>query len=360
MNTLVWIGFSQALFASILMITKSDRAVYDKILTTWLILLAIDFLTSAIDYQLFGVPLLSGTYLLFNPALYLYVRSLTVAGFRLKYRHLFHLLPFLVFEIMAYVIREPLLLGDYLVQNENYIFRFSFALASLVSWLIYSPLSITLVYNYRTNLQNETSYIETNENIRWLMSLTTFYVMYCIIGYIISFVVNITEDYHSIIPDIYNYSLLLVLVYMLSFYGLRQKHIPERLQIRDKKRPYKNPLLGDHDRKTIGEQVLEYFNRQKAYLNPGLNMDLLSSELKIPKHQLTEVLNVEIGKSFFRLVNSFRVEAVKKMLEDPGNIYSIEAIGYECGFSNKSSFFKIFKETVGETPLEYKKRFSND
>ncbi|MEJ1729560.1 hypothetical protein SMA90_24765, partial [Escherichia coli] len=200
MNTLVWIGFSQALFAAILMIAKNERAVYDKILTSWLVLLAIDFLTSAIDYQLFDVPLLSGTHLLFNAALYLYVRSLTVAGFRLKYLHLFHLLPFLVFEIMAYIIREPLLLGDYLVQNENYIFRFSFALTSLVSWLIYSPLSITLVYNYRTNLQNETSHIETNENIRWLMSLTTFYVVYCIVGYIISFIVNIMGDHQSMIP----------------------------------------------------------------------------------------------------------------------------------------------------------------
>jgi len=86
-------------------------------------------------------------------------------------------------------------------------------------------------------------------------------------------------------------------------------------------------------------------------------MDLLSKALKIPKYQLTEVLNTTIGKNFFQFVNAYRVEEVKKMLVDPKNLYSIEAIGYECGFSSKSSFYKEFKRITGMTPAEYKKSF---
>ncbi|HEY6915810.1 MAG TPA: helix-turn-helix domain-containing protein, partial [Paludibacter sp.] len=64
--------------------------------------------------------------------------------------------------------------------------------------------------------------------------------------------------------------------------------------------------------------------------------------LKIPKYQITEVLNTELGNNFFQFVNHYRVEAVKMMLSDPKNKYSIEAIGYECGFSSKSSFYTVF------------------
>jgi AraC-like DNA-binding protein len=79
----------------------------------------------------------------------------------------------------------------------------------------------------------------------------------------------------------------------------------------------------------------------------------LSNALGIPKYLLTEVLNVAMGKNFFRLVNEYRVEAVKKMLMKKKE-YSIEAIGYECGFNSKSSFFTVFKNITGLTPLQYK------
>jgi AraC-like DNA-binding protein len=69
------------------------------------------------------------------------------------------------------------------------------------------------------------------------------------------------------------------------------------------------------------------------------------------------VLNTSIGKNFFQFVNAYRVEEVKRMLVDPKNLYSIEAIGYECGFSSKSSFYKEFKRITGMTPAEYKKVF---
>ena len=83
-------------------------------------------------------------------------------------------------------------------------------------------------------------------------------------------------------------------------------------------------------------------------------MDLLSQQLDIPKHHVTEVLNTVIGRNFFQFVNQYRVEAVKKLLRDPDNQWSIEAIGYECGFSSKSSFFSTFKRLTGITPAQYR------
>jgi len=357
LNTLIWIGFCQALFAALLMFTKAERSVSDKVLTAWLGLLALGFLIHGISFKQYDLPLLTGTHLLFNAALYLYVKSLTHVGFRLKPVYLLHLVPYIMVEIFRHTIQEPLLIGTPLAFYGSHLFSYLFALCNLVSWLIYSPMTITMVYNYRKSLQDKVSSIEKNENIRWLFIVTTFYVCYCLAGYLISLVV-IIADKQTLWPAIYNFSFLLILVYMLSFYGLRQKLIPERLQVDEEKRQYKNPLLSDSDRKNLGEKVQMHVQERKVYLNPELNMDILATELEIPKHHLTEVLNVELGKNFFQFINSFRIEAVKEMLKDPTNYYSIEAVGYECGFSNKSSFFRIFKEIVGVTPLEYKNNVS--
>ncbi|KXK42865.1 MAG: hypothetical protein UZ11_BCD004001088 [Bacteroidetes bacterium OLB11] len=43
---------------------------------------------------------------------------------------------------------------------------------------------------------------------------------------------------------------------------------------------------------------------------------MLSNKLKIPKYQITEVLNTVIGQNFFQYVNYHRVEAVKEMLSN--------------------------------------------
>jgi AraC-like DNA-binding protein len=63
-----------------------------------------------------------------------------------------------------------------------------------------------------------------------------------------------------------------------------------------------------------------------------------------------------MGKNFYNLVNDYRVEEVKRRLEDPQYKHlTILAIAYDSGFNAKSSFNTIFKEKTGSTPSEYLK-----
>lgn len=42
------------------------------------------------------------------------------------------------------------------------------------------------------------------------------------------------------------------------------------------------------------------------------------------------------------------------MLTDPKlQNLSIEAIGFECGFNSKSTFFSVFKSLTGMTPTQF-------
>lgn len=353
MNTIAWIGFSQGLFAAILMFTKKESSVSDKILSGWLFLLGFEFLTCGLDYEIYRQPLLSSSFLLFNPALYLYVKSLTKAGFRLRYIQLLHLLPFIVFEITAYILKEPLSLQSYFNNEGNYIYRMFFASATITSWTVYNPLSLILVHKHRISLQNEKSNIEKNEKLGWLLGLSIFYVVYCIVAFMLTVFVYGTS-LNPLTPHIYNYSVLLFVIYVLSFYGLRQQQLKPDFQQKTNGEHYRNSQMTPEKRREICGKITAFIEQKKAYLDPELNMDTLSAAIKIPKYQITEALNTETGKNFFRFVNAYRVEAVKKMLADPKNKYSVEAVGYECGFASKSSFYTVFKNLTGQTPFEYR------
>lgn len=355
METIAWVGFSQGLFAAIILLVKRGRSIPDKILSAWLFLLALEFIICAIDCKVFGGPLLSSSLLLFNPAFYLYSRSLVQADFKLHPTQLLHLLPFVFFEIFAYIYKEPYILFGYFKFDTTYWFRLAFAIASLVSWATYNYTTARIIYKHRVRLVNEFSNIESNKRITWLFFVVIFYNLYCIL-LLVSGIFNVFMHIEYPLSPIINYSTLLVLVYVFGFYGLQQEMIFKKdLTFSIPTDSEKNSvfLISEEQAVTIKKHLYSYFKNNRPYLNPDLSMDMLSQALGYPKHHITEVLNKEIGKNFFQFVNEYRVEAVKEMLSTK-SYFSIEAIGYECGFNSKSSFFSTFKKATGLTPLQYK------
>jgi AraC-like DNA-binding protein len=353
MEIIAWLGFSQGLFAAMLMFTKSERSVSDKILTGWLSLLAIEFLFCGIEYHFLGRLILSNSFLLFNPAFYLYVQSLVNPGFRLKWIQLLHLFPYLFFKVVAYLVQEPYDLNTYFVPNTTLWFRFAFAIATLISWIAYNWVTAITVYKHRQSLENEFSTIENYLRIGWLFFIIVFYNLYCLALVVIGLLIVFHQL--DVIPvQVLNYSILLALIYILSFYGLKQRRLFQPIVVAGPVyERYRSSGLAAEKKKTIRTLLTNYFNNEKPYLNPELNMHMLSEALDVPKHQLTEVLNSDIGKNFFRFVNEYRVEAVKKKLRNNRRNFSVEAIGYECGFNSKSTFYTVFKQITGMSPAEF-------
>ena len=61
-------------------------------------------------------------------------------------------------------------------------------------------------------------------------------------------------------------------------------------------------------------------------------------------------------KTSILLINEYRLEEVKKSLEDPKHQnYTVLAIAYDAGFNSKSTFNDYFKKSTGMTPSQYKK-----
>ncbi|MEM7655874.1 MAG: helix-turn-helix domain-containing protein [Bacteroidota bacterium] len=104
------------------------------------------------------------------------------------------------------------------------------------------------------------------------------------------------------------------------------------------------------------QQLTNWMEEEQAYRDANLSRDLAAEELGISAGYLSQLLNAELGKSFPQYVADFRVQAVKKMLEEESfDAYSLVAIGQEAGFSSKSAFYATFKQVVGQTPAQYKR-----
>jgi len=351
MEILIWIGLSQSLFEGILIVTKKQSSISDKILSAWLFLFAASFLFTGLQYQLFKQPLLTNVFLIINPASYLYIKSLTKRDFSLKWIQLLHLLPFVFFEIIILGFEIPLSATS-INLTDKLVFSLLFIGTTVFSWLIYNILSIIMVHKHRKGLENEFSNIEGNVKLGWLLFIVIFYVSFCMIDFGFGIYIYISNTNLEFIHWV-TYPFFLFFVYALGYYGLKQRIVfkeqAENLSVK-----YANSAMSQTKKKDIKKIIYQLFDTSQPFLDPDFNMDTLSQLSGFPKHQITEVLSTEIKQNFFLFVNTYRVEAVKKHLQNKNNHYSIEAIGYECGFNSKSTFFTIFKKFTDKTPSQYR------
>jgi len=357
METVIWVGFSIALFAGILTVTKKQLSVSDKLLSAWLFLLAIDYGNIGITYLSYDITIIPSSFFLFNPAFYLYSRSLTNEKFKLKLVQLLHLVPYIFFEFSNHYFALIFDVDVFFIRDNNLWIRLLYSMSFIVSLVAYNTLSISAVHKHRINLRNEFSNISQNQKLAWLLFVVISYNVYILTATALGLFGFFNNNFE--VSSLFNYSATLGLTFALGFYGIRQDEIykikleqagPDPTEER-----YRKSKLTDDMKEEIKTRILSYFKEKAPFFNPELSMLLLSEELNIPKHQLTEVLNTIIGKNFFQFVNEYRVEAVKQKLSDrSSDKFSIEVIGYDCGFSSKSSFFSVFKNITGHTPTQFK------
>lgn len=97
---------------------------------------------------------------------------------------------------------------------------------------------------------------------------------------------------------------------------------------------------------------------EKLYLDPLLSMETTASDLGMSKSYFSKLINSYSNYNFSDFINSLRVEQAKKFLsDDEFSQYTIVAIGLECGFNSKSTFYSAFKKFTSETPTTYRAKF---
>jgi len=198
--------------------------------------------------------------------------------------------------------------------------------------------------------------------LNWLKSVCAIIILneiYYTLFYIFS------EDLNS---DTQSYIIYAVIELGLIFYigvgALLQANLKIEIPIDDLENIESNNIdiinqSSVNETNSLFAEIEEFMKSARPFLNPDLNLRLLSKNMNIPERKLSTAINQSTEQNFYSYINKYRVEAVKIMLtNNDQEKYSIVGIGEAAGFNSKSSFYTNFKKVTGISPSLYIKELS--
>jgi AraC-like DNA-binding protein len=143
--------------------------------------------------------------------------------------------------------------------------------------------------------------------------------------------------------------------YGLFFFFMFKKN--RETIFKDIPKKYESKKIENNEAEKLIAELNKVMEQKQFHRNTNIKLNDIALHLNISSHKLSQLLNDNLGKSFALFINECRIDEAKKMLKE-NNSFTLEAIGFEAGFSSKSTFYATFKKIVGQTPSEYKKHYS--
>ncbi|PKF74905.1 helix-turn-helix domain-containing protein [Chryseobacterium sp. PMSZPI] len=374
-NTIVILGVIQGILSAIAVGYYSSPVFSKKLLSA--ILLTLAFLGIKILLHTLGLwqhpnlhyfPLAIDT--LIQPLFYLYICCLTEEKFSFKQKTLWHFAPVLIFQVHAILV-YIVTLSQTNIHSKDHIAE-QYLYYNAVKWIedilvlfssgIYWYLSFQKVQKYRHWLFTSQSATQYSE-LKWLRNLLFGTGLLITVLFLSSLPANILQYKNSFPYLQIFYGYLTILIYFLSFQGYHTLLASKMQVFRMPQKSISEIDLPDIEIKTIENQenfqdilsaLTEVMEKQFLFMEPELNLKDLSRPIGFPTSQVSSVINTGFGLNFRGWVNSYRVEEVKKRLNDPAyKQLSLTGIAYECGFNSEASFYRIFRQHTGYSPKTY-------
>ncbi len=313
-----------------------------------------------------------------GPLLYLFVNRLIFLQPIGKKIIVLHLLPLIVqFSFYLFCFLQPGNVKYDIYSNIYQPFITAFELlGTYLSISIYIYLSFNEINSYKLYLND---YYSNTEKIalQWLKRLLYIFMFYYIISIcfiLVSYIFKISTNYF---PSDF---IRCIIIFMIGVYAVNQRslsviqqniqtvieegpteqitnsdiiiettNIPHSIFSKpqvDKKKEINNELLNT---------IIQTVQTQKLYLNEELTISDLAKKLGYSTKTISYTINNGLQKSFSVFINEYRVNQFKEMrLSGNYDHLSIMGLAYDCGFSSKSTFNRIYKEITGSLPKEQK------
>lgn len=378
MDIISAIASFSALLIAFLTYSKRNKTISDKILVAWIINFAFHF----------AVPLFLERKFLFNestwgmllgvfvvthsPFIFVYTLSLTDSRFKLNIKYLYHF-GFVLIYILAFVPylllseEERLLLA---MNKQDLTYHMLLPMFVLLFCRVYFLIrTIIALYTHQLKIKQVYSFSE-KVNLAWLKRITYgfFFIIalsFLAYGLVSAKVISIYwMDYSLLIANI-------IIFFYLAYFGNKQQLVytsqpiaeaaSRKLKKTSKSRTgieTSEELEKEKSLAPIIQALNQKMTEEKLYLNPELNIGDLANMLAIHAHQLSKLINTQLNKNFYEFVNDFRVQEFKTLVANPKNKHiSILGLALDAGFNSKASFNRIFKNSTGITPSEFRESF---
>ena len=266
--------------------------------------------------------------ILIGPALYFYIKSVMYPEKKNKYWPVHFLILLISAILVSYLFPETF--------NPKLGF-ISWISVIYYVWLFYIIASGYILRNVikKIFLKND----RLNGLDFWLLSVFT--------GNFIIWVAYKTVAYTSYIVGALSFSFIFYLMFLLIHFNKKKE------AIFSKSVKYSDKKIDEVEANALIAQLKHLMHEDRLYIDANLKLPDVAKEMNVLPHKLSQVLNDNLKKSFTNFINEYRIKEAKELIKTDDKL-TLEAIGYECGFNSKSTFYSAFKKYSGKTPSQFK------
>lgn len=281
------------------------------------------------------------------PLVYLWLKSLTESDFRLSRRLLGHFLPMvlaiLILVLFGERVSNPSIQPD---EYRGYLYDTSLAyrLVALGTWIQTVVYASLLILDYRASMKKANPTKRRNLlSAAMVIFMMAFSTVVCM-GYYFA------RDAFALIYPI-RMTLFVTTVFLVSY---RFPFVLNIVKLEAYRDGYVSPRVAHQDSFLMEERIEIMMSREQLFRDGELTLKKMARKLGISPHQLSEILNTRLGKSFPQYLKEKRVEAAKRAIAADPEKRIIE-IAVDCGFNSLSVFNAAFKSVMRMTPTLFKK-----
>lgn len=341
---------------------------------------------------------------LYGPLVYLYALTVADRSRRFTGRDALHLIPFLAVVVTGIPIymmsgAEKVAFFQQLQRGDRPLLIAVSDPLKLVSGVTYAVLTVHFLVRHREQVKE--SYSSTERvNLQWLLWLGAAAASIWLLAVVFE-VLGLAGGHRFARSDDVISLAIAVLVYAIGYKGLRQPeifryetaeypiprqarsaapetavvHLPEP-EVAARAEPREAPAtpalgeepepesaapryersgLSEREARRLKEALATVMERDRPWQDSELTLADLADRLSTTPHKLSEVLNSQLGQSFYDFVNGYRVREVQRRIA-AGEAQRLRmlTLALDAGFASKSTFNQAFKKHTNQTPSDYR------
>lgn len=301
---------------------------------------------------------------LFGPLVYLYAIAASDRSWQFERRHWWHLAPGAITTLIAIPYFALGGAGKIAIFDRFASGDVPWHIAVLeptkyVSGIAYSIATVRYLRRHGRDVEDNYSNI-ARVNLRWLLWLAGAAAATWALAVAVEMFGPKQQIHHDYVA-----LAIAIVVYAIGYMGLRQPEV-FRYQTSEfrvvRAEPvaapevrYERSGLSEAEARELERDLRRAMDDEQPWKDSELTLPQLAERLGSTPHKLSEVLNSQVGQTFYDFVNGYRVREVQRRIrEGEARRLKILALALDAGFASKSTFNQVFKKHTNLTPSDFR------
>lgn len=292
-----------------------------------------------------------------------------------RYEYLHFLFPIIIFIAIVpdilLPIQEKIDLLKIQIHQNKYILQRPIGFFKQIKLQPFSMVTVMLysIYNLYNIIKSESQFNDFEKRVNsitliWLKSISIFVFIYFLSEFLGGYLaISYKNQYNLIIFGLIQLAYFFLFISLIIFKNLQENLdgcIKTIIKGEIKEIPPPNRILPKIKERFEKDKLVNEFSEKlfslNCFYNPDCNIEMVSKSLKINSNKLSVDLKSYFEMGFPEFLNKIRIHRFIELVKKNKH-FTLEALIYECGFKNRSTFYLAFKKYIGVNPKFYLDNF---